>query len=425
MRLSRLFGNTLREAPSDAETPSHKLLVRAGFIRQLAAGIYTYLPLGWRVALKISQIMREEMDRIGGQELFMSVLHPAELWQESGRWYEIGPELMRVKDRGERDFALGMTHEEVITDLARHETRSYRQLPYMVYQIQTKIRDEPRSRGGLIRVREFLMKDAYSFHADAADLDAYYPTVVEAYQRIFSRCGVNAMVVEADPGMMGGSGSHEFIVLTDSGEDSVVICSNCGYAANLEVAQTEKPSMSPDGPELPIEEVSTPGVKAIADLARFVNVPASQCLKSVLYSANGQVVLALIRGDLEINEAKLRRALHAAELRLASADELAARGILAGFVSPVGQRKTKVLIDDSVVGVRNAVAGGNTPDVHLLNVNYPRDFQADMVVDIAVARAGDRCPRCHHPAEVRRGIEAGHTFKLGTKYTDAFGVTYL
>jgi len=428
LRLSTLLGRTLRQPPAEAELASHRLLVRAGFVRPLAAGIYSYLPLGWRVIRKIERIMREEMDRIDGQEIHMPVLNPAELWKETGRYDEIGPELIRFKDRAGREYVLAMTHEEVVTDLARRELRSYRQLPYMVYQIQTKVRDEARPRGGLIRMREFLMKDGYSFHADPADLDAYYPQVYQAYVNIFQRCGLEAIGVEADPGMMGGTGSHEFIMLSESGEDSIAICHQCGYAANVEAAVASKdPTVGaavPPAGKGPIEAVSTPGVKTIQQLTEFFELPAESFLKTVLYVACGQLVAAVIRGDLEINEAKLARTLKCADLRLASDEELARAGVLPGYASPIGLNGVRVVVDDSVQD-GSYIAGANRPDLHYRNVAYPRDFQASVVSDIALVRSGQRCLSCGGEVEVTRGIEVGHTFKLGLKYSQAMGVGFL
>ena len=425
MRFSHLLGRTLRQAPAEAETASHKLLLRAGMVRQLAAGIYSYLPLGYRVVRKIERIMQEEMDAIGGQQVDLPVLHPAELWKETGRWYAVGPEMMRLKDRADRDFVLGMTHEEVITDLARREVRSYRQLPFMAYQIQTKVRDEPRPRGGLVRLREFLMKDGYSFHADQQDLDAYYPKVYQAYLNIFARSGLKVIPVEADPGMMGGTGSHEFVMLSPTGEDTFMLCDGCGYAANLERAEFRKPAPVAPPTDLPVELISTPGVKTIEQLAQFLGVPEGQTLKAVMYAAGERLICAVIRGDLNINEAKLARALGTTHFHLATDDELRAKGIYAGYVSPVGLSGVHVLADDSVREYTEYIAGANQPDAHLRHVRYGRDFRADQVADIAEAREGDLCPRCGGRLRAERGIEAGHTFKLGTKYSAAMGATFL
>lgn len=425
MRLSTLFGRTLRQAPAEAETTSHRLLLRGGFVRPVAAGIYAYLPLGWAVLRRLEAILREEMTAIGGQEVRLPVLHPADLWRATDRWSRLGPELIRFQDRTGRDFALGMTHEEVITALARQEIRSYRQLPCLVYQIHTKVRDEPRPRGGLIRLREFLMKDAYSFHADMADLDAFYPRVQQAYRTIFARCGLSVVMVQADPGMIGGSGSHEFVLPSPVGEETIVLCGQCSYAADADLGEVSKRLADEPPPALdqPPALVETPGVTTIADLAYFFNRPPTAFLKTVFFVADGRLVAACIRGDLEISEAKLRRVIGAQTLRLATAEELQAVGIPPGFGSPVGLRNVLVVADDSVPG-RSFIAGANRPDYHLLNVVPGRDFQADIVADIAQATAGWPCARCGGPVESTRGLELGHTFKLGITYSQALGATY-
>jgi prolyl-tRNA synthetase len=427
MRFSNMFGRTIREIPSDAELISHQLSVRAGLIRQLAAGIYSYLPLGWRVIRKIEQIMREEMNAADGQELSMPVVQPAEIWRATGRYDAPapGPALLRFKDRTGHDMVLAMTHEEAVTDLARQELNSYRQLPLMVYQIQTKYRDEPRSRGGLVRVREFIMKDGYSFHPDQESLDAYYPRIYQAYLNIFRRCGVETVPVEADTGIMGGSASHEFMVPSEAGEDTLILCPECKYAANAEKAEFAK-GEGPKGPPMPIERVPTPGTTTIEAVARLVGVETRQTLKAVFYSTpEGRVIFAVIRGDLDVNPAKLSNALSGVELHVSTEEELKATGIVAGYASPVGLKGARVIADDSVEGANNLVAGANEPGYHLKNVNYPRDFQAERVADIALARSGDRCLRCGQPLTASRGIELGHVFKLGTKYSAAVGATYL
>ena len=427
MRFSKMFGRTIREIPSDAELISHQLSIRAGLIRQLAAGIYSYLPLGWRVIRKIEQIMREEMDAVDGQELSMPVVQPAEIWRITGRYDAPapGPALLRFKDRTGHDMVLAMTHEEAVTDLARQELNSYRQLPVMVYQIQTKFRDEPRPRGGLVRVREFIMKDGYSFHPDQESLDAYYPRIYQAYLNIFRRCGVETVPVEADTGIMGGSASHEFMVLSEAGEDTLVLCPECKYAANAEKAEFAK-GEGPQGPPLPLERVPTPGTTTIEAVARLIGVGTRQTLKAVFYSTpEGQVIFAVIRGDLDVNPAKLSNVLGGVELHISTEEELKAAGIVAGYASPVGLSGMRVIADDSVTRAHNLVAGANEPGYHLKNVNYPRDFQAERVADIALARSGDPCPRCGRPLTASRGIELGHVFKLGTKYSAAVGATYL
>ncbi len=429
MRVSSLFSRTLRETPADAEMASHRLSLRAGLIAQLAAGIYSYLPLGTRALHRILGIIREEMDAVDGQEILMPVVQPAELWQESGRYDAPapGPSLLRFTDRTEHPMVLAMTHEEAVTDLARRLVNSYRQLPLVVYQIQTKFRDEPRSRGGLIRVREFTMKDAYSFHATPEDLDAYYPRMYQAYLNIFRRCGLEVVAVEAATGIMGGTDSHEFIVVNEAGEDTLVLCPECHYAANAEAAVFDK-GQGVREPELPIETVPTPGTKSIEAVARLLGVGEEQTLKAVFYAAReGEIVFAVIRGDLEVNELKLSNALGGLELHPAAEEELRAAGIVAGYASPVGLRArgVRVVADDSIRTGANFVAGANEAGYHLKNVNYPRDVQVDLVTDIALARAGDRCARCGGTLAVTRGIEVGHVFKLGTKYSETMGADYL
>lgn len=426
VRWSQYFLPTWKGEPAEADLPSHRLMLRAGMIRPLAAGIYTYLPLGWRALRKVEAIVREEMDAIGGAELHMPVVHPAELWAETGRLADFGPQLVRFKDRSGRDMVLGPTHEEVVTDLARREIHSWRQLPLMLYQIQTKFRDEPRSRGGLVRVREFTMKDAYSFHEDAADLDRYYPRVHRAYLTVFRRCGLAAVAVEADPGLMGGSGSHEFMLPHPGGEDTFVRCGGCGYAANREGAVA---ALDPDQDEepLPLEEVATPGTTSIQDVASYLGIPTRRTAKAVFYRGGDALVFVVIRGDLDVNEAKLARVLGAAALEPASEADIAAAGVVPGYASPVGLApgRAVVVVDRSVTRARNLVAGANREGVHLRNVNFPRDFAAHHVADVALARDGDRCARCGGTLRLERGIELGHIFKLGTKYSQALGTTYL
>ena len=427
MRLSTMFGRTLREIPADAELISHQLSVRAGLIRQMAAGIYSYLPLGWRVLRKIEQIMREEMDAIGGQELLMPVVHPAELWRATGRYDAAapGPALLRFKDRGGHDMVLAMTHEEVVAALARQELHSYRQLPLMVYHIQTKFRDEPRCRGGLIRVREFTMKDAYSIHVSFDSLDGYYPRMYQAYVNIFSRCGIETISVEADTGIMGGGTSHEFMAPNQTGEDTLILCSACDYAANAQRAEFVK-GEGVKAPEAPLQRVPTPGATTIAAVAQMLGVETRQTLKAVFYSTpDGQVVVAIIRGDLEVNETKLSNALEGVELHVSTEEELESAGIVAGYASPVGLSGPQVIADDSIRTGSNFVAGANQAGYHFRNVNYPRDMSVDAIADIALARSGEPCPRCGEPLESARGIEVGHLFKLGTKYSAAVGATVL
>lgn len=426
MRVSQLFGRTLRRAPAEVESEAYQLILRAGLARQVAAGIYSYLPLGWRVVHKIASILRDEMNRIDGQEMLMPAIVPAELWKESGRWYAIDDTLWRIQDRNGREFVLAMTHEEVITDLARREVRSYRQLPFMVYQIQSKVRDEPRPRGGLLRMREFLMKDAYSFHADVEDLDRYYPRMYQAYLNIYRRVGVPATPVQADPGMIGGTGSHEFILASDLGEAVIVRCTACSYAANQEVAVAQRPTFYTDveAAAPPAEPVETPDVKTIEDLQRFFNLPADAFLKTVVYFADGRLVAAVVTGDAEVNEVKLANALHLSSLRLASDEELRAARITPGFVSPVGLQNVEVVVDEGVLP-HAYIAGANRKNYHLRNVLPGRDFPRDHVVDIALVSAGQACTLCGGALIEQHGIELGHTFKLGTKYSEALGARYL
>ena len=425
MRLSHLFGRTLREIPSDAELISHQLSLRAGLIRQMGAGIYSYMPLGWRVMKKIEQIMREEMDAIGCQDMMMPVVHPAELWQSTKRWDEIGDALLRFKDRTEHDMVLAMTHEEVVVDLLKREISSYRQLPVLIYHIQTKFRDEPRSRGGLVRVREFTMKDAYSAHDTWDGIDEFYPDVYQAYVNIFRRCGLETLVVQADSGIMGGNMSHEFMAVSPQGEDTLIICEGCDYAANAEMATFVKPDV-PKEAEKPVEAVATPGCKTIEEVASFLETTPEHTLKAVFYATGGKVVFVMIRGDLEVNEVKLSNALGAPpDLHVADEEELKEAGIVAGYASPVGLTGFQVVADESIQMGNNFVAGANKDGYHLINVNYPRDFQADIVTDISLAEAGHTCPNCGGRLTMSRGIEVGHLFKLGTKYSEAVGATFL
>jgi prolyl-tRNA synthetase len=427
MRFSQLFGRTLREDPSDAEMPSHRLSLRAGLIRPLASGIYSYLPMGWRALRRIEAIVRDEMDAIGAQEMLMPLVHPAEVWRATGRYDgpAPGPALVRFQDRTGHDMVLAMTHEETAAYLAREEIHSYRQLPILMYQIQTKFRDEPRSRGGLVRVREFLMKDAYSYDADATGLAEQYERVYAAYLAIFRRCGLDVVAVEADTGIMGGSRSHEFMVLNAGGEDTLILCPACRYAANAEAARFIK-GEGMAGEPLAVERVATPGTESIEALAALLGIERQETLKAVFYTtANGEVIFAVIRGDLDVNEHKLAALLGGAELQPAGAEALAAAGIVAGYASPLGVKGVRVVADDSVRSGANYVAGANEVGYHLRNVNYLRDFEADIVGDIALAREGDGCPQCGEPLTVARGIELGHVFQLGTRYSEALGATFL
>ncbi|HET7026648.1 MAG TPA: proline--tRNA ligase [Candidatus Limnocylindrales bacterium] len=426
MRLSHLFFTTLRDDPAEAEMPSHRLLLRAGYVRQLGSGIYSLLPLGFRATKRVEQVIREEIDRIGGQEMEMPVVHPADLWKESGRWFRIGPELVRFEDRAERDMVLAMTHEEVVADLLRDVVRSYRQLPMIVYHFQTKFRDEPRSRGGLIRVREFVMKDSYSCDRDFAGLDVAYEKHYEAYSRIFARLGLNAIAVGSDVGMMGGTGAHEFMVVNPAGEDTLVLCERCDYAANQQIAVVAKPAPAAEAP-LPVEEVETPGATTIDALAAFLGIPRERTAKAAFFvTGDGRFVVAIVRGDHEVNETKLVNAISATGgLRPAQLEEIRARGMEPGYGSPIGARGAVVVVDDLVTRSPNLVAGANRPGWHLRNVNVGRDFEPDVVADITNAREGDPCPNDGSPVILRNGIEVGNIFKLGTDYTSALGATYL
>ncbi|MBC7358197.1 MAG: proline--tRNA ligase [Desulfacinum sp.] len=431
MRYSRYFVHTLFEVPKEAETPSHILLLRGSYIYPAAAGIYSLLPLGHRVAEKVKKIIREEMDGIDGMEVTMPVLNPAELWKATKRYYDIGPELFRIRDRRNREFVLAMTHEEIITDIAKKFLRSYRDLPVMLYQIQTKIRDEARPRAGLLRVREFQMKDAYSFHPDFQDLDRYYPRIYNAYLRVFARCGLQAVPIEADTGIMGGTGSHEFMLESPHGEDQFVVCAACGYRANTEKAVGVKPAVD-DLPADPpaMERVATPGVRTIAQLMDFFGTSEDHFLKTVAYEADGELVLAVVRGDFNVSSTKLANHLKAVHLDMASEEALEKEGLHGGFLSPVGLdgKKIRVVVDTSVGDRTLYVAGGNDVDVHLKNVVAGRDFTITDRADIAEVRHGDGCAQCGTGTlEIRRGIELGHTFKLGTKYTapDTMDVTFL
>lgn len=425
MRMSHLFGRTLREAPGDVELPSHRLMLRAALIRPLGAGIYSLLPLGWRVVRKVEQIIREELDAIGGQEMLMPVVHPADIWRESGRYEAVGPELTRFKDRGDRDMVLAMTHEEIVTDLARQEISSYRQLPMLVYHIQTKWRDEPRSRGGLIRVREFTMKDSYSLDRDEEGLDQQYRNHWRAYERIFRRMGLEFVVVGADTGMMGGSASHEFMALSPYGEDIVLMCEACGYADNREVATFIRDAPTGE-PLLPAEEVETPGATTIQALADYLKIPLARTAKAVFYKGDsGRFVFAVIRGDLDVNETKLRKMSSEAGLTPATVEEIRAIGAEPGYGSPIGVREALIVIDESVRDSPNLVAGANRIGWHTLNTNPGRDYKPDVVADIAAAEAGFPCPTCGQALIAERAIEVGNIFKLGTRYSKALGAEYL
>ena len=435
MRLTKFFFQTHRESQGEAELISHQLLLRAGLVRQVASGIFAYLPLGQRVKRRIEGIVREEMDAIGGQEVTMPVVQPADLWRESGRWQQIGSDMARLKDRNDRDLCLAMTHEEVVTSLVRDVVGSYRQLPCLLYQIQTKFRDEPRPRGGLIRVREFTMKDGYSFHVDSEDLDVWYEKVFQAYSNIFRRCGLEAVAVRSDPGMMGGSDAHEFIEMTPSGEDTILSCEACGYRANRQVARFEKEPPAPEVP-LPIEEIHTPDTATIEDLAGFLDVPKSKTAKALFLVATiadeqgeteERFVFAVLRGDMELSDTKLANAVGALQLRPATPEEIRAVGAEPGFGSPLGIDRSRALLvaDDLIPSCVNLVAGANRIDYHAANVNYGRDYEADLVADIAAAGGGSPCPSCGGVLRAGQGIEVGNIFKLGDKYSTAMDANYL
>ncbi|MCK8601894.1 proline--tRNA ligase [Desulfoferrobacter suflitae] len=429
MRYSRYFIHTLFEVPKEAEIPSHILLLRGSYIHPVAAGIYSLLPLGHRVAEKVKNIMRDELNAIGGMEVTLPVLNPAELWKKTRRYFDIGPELFRIKDRKEREFVLAMTHEEVITDIAKQFLTSYRDMPVMLYQIHTKIRDEARPRAGLLRVREFFMKDGYSFHTHFDDLDAYYPKIFNAYLRIFARCGLKAVPIEADSGIMGGTGSHEFMLDSPHGEDRFVVCTQCRYRANTEKAAGLKPMVEdvPDNPPA-MEVVDTPNIRTITALMEFFGISDEHFLKTVAYEADGELVLAVIRGDFAVSGTKLTNHLKAVHLDLAPEGLLLEKGLHPGFLSPVGLKNIRIVMDNSVSAGAQFVAGANQLDKHLKNVLYGRDFTVREITDIAEVREGDGCAQCRRgQLEIRRGIELGHTFKLGTKYTaaDTMDVTFL
>jgi prolyl-tRNA synthetase len=427
MRYSEMFLPTVREVPSDAEVVSHQLMLRAGLIRKLASGVYSYLPLGYRVIRKFEQIVREEMNRAGAQELFMPTVQPAELWQESGRWTHYGKELLRFRDRHDRECCLGPTHEEVITDLVRNEVKSYRQLPMNLYQIQTKFRDEIRPRFGVMRCREFGMKDAYSFDMDEEGAELSYRKMFEAYNRIFTRCGLKFRPVEADSGSIGGSFSHEFLVTADSGEDAMVYCSKCEYAANLEKAEVSRPEQQPVDEKdfLPLEEIYTPDVRNIEEVCAFLKVTPQEVVKTLIFSADGKAVAILIQGDEEVNEIKVKNYLGCDELELAMDDMI--RDVTnspRGFAGAIGI-KCRILADFSLMNMKNVVMGANKEDHHVKNVNFGRDFKVSDFVDLRAVKADDACPRCLSAIQFARGIEVGHVFKLGTKYSKAMEARYL
>jgi prolyl-tRNA synthetase len=424
MRMSKLMLKTLREPPSEAELESHKLLLRAGLVTTLAAGLYAFTPLGWRVLRKIESIIREEMDGIGAQEVRLPELNPIELWEQSGRAQTMGQTLFRLADRKERGFVLGPTHEEGMSFLASRHIQSYRDLPVTLYQIETKFRDEPRPRGGLVRLREFTMKDAYSFDAGWDALDVSYAAAYEAYVRIFARAGVPVVPVAADSGAIGGKESQEFVFLTDDGEDEILLCPGCGYAANAEKADFSPPPAVPAEP-LPMERIATPGQKTIAELASFLGIEQRQTVKAVFYKADGEPIFVAIRGDLDVNEVKLKNALKAQDVDPMDEQMVKRLGLVAGSASAVGLTGIKVVADPTAVEAPNLVAGANEDGFHLLNTNHGRDWKADLVASIGLARTDDACATCGTALQVRRGMEMGHVFKLGTLYSESIGVNYL
>ena len=426
MKASQFFISTLKEAPADAEIVSHQLMMRAGLIKKLGAGIYNYMPMGLRVIRKVEAIVREEMNRAGAIEMSMPVIQPAELWQESGRWVHYGKELLRFRDRHDRECCLGPTHEEVITDLVRNDIKTYRQLPRNLYQIQTKFRDEIRPRFGVMRCREFGMKDAYSFDMDEAGAEKSYRKMFEAYQRIFTRCGLRFRSVEADSGSIGGSFSHEFMVMADSGEDAVCYCGRCDYAANLEKAEIARPKIEDaDIKNLPMEEVHTPNTRTIEEVCRFLNVTPDAVVKTLIFSADGTAVAVLIRGDHEVNEVKVRNFLGCASLELADEEMIRkVTGSPRGFAGAVGIR-SRILADYSLIGMNDCVMGANREDYHIRHVKPGRDFRIGDYADLRMIRESDPCPRCGGEIKFARGIEVGHVFKLGTKYSRSMRAVFL
>jgi len=426
MRYSEMFLPTGREVPSDAELISHQLMIRAGLMRKLTSGIYSYLPIGYRVIRKFEQIVREEMNRAGAQEVFLPMVQPAELWQESGRWVHYGKELLRFRDRHDRECCLGPTHEEVITDLVRNEIKTYRQLPRNLYQIQTKFRDEIRPRFGIMRCREFGMKDAYSFDIDEAGAEVSYQKMFDAYQRIFNRCGLNFRSVEADSGSIGGRYSHEFMVMADSGEDAICYCCVCDYAANLEKAEIVRPSENRTKEVVPdVEEVKTPGIRTIDEVCCFLKVKPNAVVKTLIFSADDTSIAVLIRGDHEVNEIKVKNFIGCNSLELADDQTITkVTGSPRGFVGAIGIR-SRVIADYSLLGMYDCVMGANREDYHLRHVNPSRDFKIDDYADLRVIQESDPCPRCGRKIRFARGIEVGHVFKLGTKYSKAMRAAFL
>ncbi|MBQ7759830.1 MAG: proline--tRNA ligase [Acidaminococcaceae bacterium] len=426
MRVSKMFAPTLREVPAEAEVVSHQLLLRAGFMRKSTGGMYSYLPLAWRVLKKIENIVREEMDAAGAQEIMMPIMQPAEIWQESGRWGAYGAEMIRLKDRHNREYCLGPTHEEMVTTLIKGDVRSYRQLPMNVYQIQDKFRDERRPRFGLMRSRDFIMKDAYSFDRDEAGLDVSYKTMYDAYTNVFNRCGLTFRPVEADSGAIGGSGSHEFMVIADSGEAEIVYCNECDYAANVEKAEMHLIE-AVDEAALEVAEVETPNCKTIADVCAFLNSPVEKSVKAVAYKSEKGLILCFVRGDHEVNEVKVINTCGVLEVEMADESMLVEAGTCGGYMGPVGidPEKVMVVVDHSVMQMHNFCCGANKEGYHLINVNPGRDFTPTYVADIRLIQEGDPCPHCGGKVSKARGIEVGQVFKLFTKYSAAMNCTFL
>lgn len=430
MLASKLYAPTLREVPSDADVVSQQLMLRAGFMRKVANGLYSFLPLGWRSIKKIEAIIREEMDRSGAQEIMMPILQPAEIWKESGRWNAYGAEMMRINDRHDIEYCLGPTHEEMITTLVKNEINSYRQLPVNLYQIQSKFRDERRPRYGLMRSREFIMKDGYSFDIDDAAADVSYKNMYDAYSRIFTRCGLTFRPVEADSGAIGGSNTHEFMAIAEAGEADIIHCSACDYAANIEIG---KPSIMKQAEEAlkELEVVDTPHASTIEAVAEMLNLPLEKTIKAVVYAIEDKVILAMVRGDHDVNEVAVQHAVNGSvEPEMATPEQLEKVGLTAGFISPVGLKQTDdfiIVVDESVMETYNVCGGANKEDAHYININPKRDFNTDdiIVAPIRLITKDDVCPECHSPLEYSKGIEVGQVFKLGTKYSESLQATYL
>lgn len=427
MRMTKAFIPTLRSTPAEAEIISHQLLLRAGYIRKSAAGVYTYLPFAQRVLKKIEDIIRDEMDKAGGQEVLLPIIQPAELWLETGRWHVYGEEMFRLKDRHDRDFCLGPTHEEIITDLIRGEVNSYRQLPLRLYQIQNKYRDERRPRFGLMRGREFIMKDLYSFDKDEEGLETSYQKMYQAYTNIFTRCGLKFRPVEADSGAIGGNVTHEFMVLAENGEASIVYCDDCDYAANIEIAPCQPVEIGNEKEDIkPLEKVHTPNVRTIDEIVKFLNVNPQKCIKTLFYKADEQVIVVLIRGDRNINEIKLQKVHPCYSLELATEDEVRdITGCKTGFIGPVGLKEVPIYADLEIKNLVNAVSGANEDHYHLVNVNGNRDFEVTGFYDLRFVEVGEQCPKCKSSLKMARGIEVGQVFKLGTKYSEALNAKFL